>query len=122
MSTWSTDELPQRYNAAADLLDGNLEAERGDRAAVRTTDGAELTYADVARAANRAGSALRGLGVEMENRVLMAMLDSPEFAATFFGLTGLHEAVPRIVNQGIPRLIRRRGAVRVVGRGSQTRD
>jgi len=100
VSTWSTAELPQRYNAAADLLDGNLEAGRGDRAAVRTTDGAELTYKDVARAANRAGSALRGLGVEMENRVLMAMLDSPEFAATFFGTIKLG-AAPIPVNTNL---------------------
>src|SRR5205807_4050097 len=85
VSTWSTAELPQRYNAAADLLDGNLEAGRGGRLAIRATDGAEQTYGDVARAANRAGGALRDLGVEMENRVLMAMLDTPEFAATFFG-------------------------------------
>jgi benzoate-CoA ligase len=100
VSTWSTDELPERYNAASDLLDGNLEAGRGGRVAIRTTDGAELTYADVARAANRAGNALRGLGVEMENRVLMAMLDTPEFAATFFGTIKLG-AVPIPVNTNL---------------------
>jgi benzoate-CoA ligase family protein len=100
VSTWSTDELPQRYNAASDLLDGNLEAGRGDRVAVRTTDGAELTYAEVARAANRAGSALTALGVEMENRVVMAMLDTPEFAATFFGAIKVG-AVPIPVNTNL---------------------
>src|SRR2546430_16929906 len=73
--------LPRRYNAASDLLDGNLEAGRGERVAIRTTDGAVLTYSEVAAAANRAGTALRELGVEMENRVLMAVLDGPEVAA-----------------------------------------
>ena len=52
--------------------------------AIRTY-ASEWTYADMAAAANRAGNALRELGVEMENRVLMAVQDSPEFAATFFG-------------------------------------
>jgi benzoate-CoA ligase len=100
VSTWSTTELPQRYNAASDLLDGNLESGRGGRVAVRSTDGAELTYADVARSANRAGNALRDLGVEIENRVLMAMLDTPEFVATFFGTIKLG-AVPIPVNTNL---------------------
>ena len=100
VSTWSTAELPQRYNAAADLLDGNLEAGRGDQIAIRTTDGAALTYAEVAAAADRSGSALRELGVEIENRVLMALLDGPEFAATFFGAIKLG-AVPIPVNTNL---------------------
>jgi hypothetical protein len=43
-------ELPERYNAATDLLDSNLEAGHGDNIAIRTTSGTDLTYADVARA------------------------------------------------------------------------
>src|SRR5262252_7461637 len=89
-----------RYNAAVDLLDGNLEAGRGDRVAIRTTDGVNLTYAEAAAGANRAGNALRELGVEIENRVLMAMLDGPEFAATFFGAIKLG-AVPIPVNTNL---------------------
>ena len=92
--------MPGLYNAAADLLDGNLEAGRADRVAIRTTGGAELTYADVAAAANRAGNALRELGVEMENRVLLAVLDGPEFVATFFGAIKLG-AVPVPVNTNL---------------------
>ena len=100
VSTWSTAELPRRYNAAADLLDGNLEAGRGGKVAIRTTGGEELTYAEVAAAANRAGGALRGLGVEMENRVLMAVLDSVEFASAFFGSIKLG-AIPIPVNTNL---------------------
>ena len=66
-----------RYNAAVDLLDGNLEAGRGDRVAIRTTDGVDLTYAEAARAANRAGGALQDLGVEIENRVLLGCWTGP---------------------------------------------
>jgi len=100
MDSWSTSELPLRYNAAADLLDGNLEAGRGQRVAIRTADGAERTYAEVAAGADRAGRALRELGVEIENRVLMAMLDGPEFAEAFFGTIKLG-AVPVPVNTNL---------------------
>ncbi len=92
---WRTDH----YNATTDLLDGNLEQGRFDKVAIRTQVG-EWTYADVAISANRAGNAFRELGVEVENRVLMAVLDSPEFAATFFGAIKLG-AVPVPVNTNL---------------------
>ena len=76
--------LPDRYNAAVDILDGAVEAGHGAKAAIRTTAG-EWTYAEVQELANRWGSALPELGAGVEDRVLMAMLDGPEFAATFFG-------------------------------------
>src|SRR6202165_1335393 len=82
---WTTAELPPRYNAAADLLDQTLAAGRGLKVAIRTTEGVELTYAEVAAGANRFGNALGGLGVELENRVLLALLGRPEFATAFFG-------------------------------------
>jgi benzoate-CoA ligase len=91
--------LPALYNAAQDLVDGNLEQGRGDRVAIRTLEG-EWTYAQVAESVDRAGSALRALGVEMENRVLMAVLDGPEFAATFFGAIKVG-AVPIPVNTNL---------------------
>src|SRR5437764_5329637 len=78
-------DLPERYNAAADLLDRNLEEGRGGQVAIQGPGLADLTYDEVFRMSNRAGNALRDLGVQLENRVLMAVLDSPEFAATFFG-------------------------------------
>ena len=100
MSAWSTAELPLRYNAAADLLDGNLEAGRGGRVAMRTAAGVELTYAEVAAGANRMGNALREQGVEIENRVLIAALDGPEFVAAFFGAIKLG-AVPVPANTNL---------------------
>lgn len=92
-------ELPDRYNAAADLLDGNLEAGRAGKVAIRTQAG-DRTYGEVAEEANRWGNALRELGVEMENRVLMSVLDSPEFASAFFG-TIKSGAVPIPVNTNL---------------------
>jgi benzoate-CoA ligase family protein len=93
-------QIPDRYNAAADFLDGNLEAGRADKVAVRTADGMQVTYAEVAAGANRWGHAIRELGVEMENRVLMAVLDSPEFATTFWGTIKIG-AVPVPVNTNL---------------------
>jgi len=86
----------ERYNAAADLLDGNLEQGRSDKVAIRTPGG-DWTYAQVAGLANRVGNALAELGVEPENRVVLALADSPEFAATFFGAIKIG-AVPVPVN------------------------
>jgi benzoate-CoA ligase len=87
------------YNATTDLLDSNLDHGRSQKVAIRTPLG-DWTYADVAARANRAGNALRDLGVEMENRVLMAVLDSPEFAEMFFGAIKLG-AVPVPVNTNL---------------------
>lgn len=92
---WRTDH----YNAATDLLDGNLEQGRSHKVAIRTPAG-DRTYGEVAAGANRAGNAFRALGVEMENRVLMAVVDSPEFASTFFGAIKLG-AVPVPVNTNL---------------------
>jgi benzoate-CoA ligase family protein len=92
---WRTDH----YNATTDLLDGNLEQGRSHKVAIRTQAG-DWTYAEVVASANRAGNALRELGVEMEHRVLMAVLDSPEFVATFFGAIKLG-AVPVPVNTNL---------------------
>jgi benzoate-CoA ligase family protein len=92
---WRSDH----YNATTDLLDGNLEHGRSHKVAIRT-QADEWTYADVAASANRAGNAFCELGVEVENRVLMAVLDSPEFAATFFGTIKLG-AVPVPVNTNL---------------------
>jgi benzoate-CoA ligase len=92
-------DLPDRYNAATDMLDRNLEEGRAAKVAIRTADG-QWTYAQVADSANRAGNALRSLGARMENRVLMAVLDSPEFAAAFFGAIKIG-AVPVPVNTNL---------------------
>jgi benzoate-CoA ligase family protein len=77
-------DIPDTFNLASALVDAHVEAGRGDRPAIRS-QGNTYSYADVARATNRFGNALRGLGVEIEDRVAMIVLDSPEFVASFFG-------------------------------------
>jgi benzoate-CoA ligase len=98
--SWSASELPLRYNAAADFLDGNLEAGRGDSVAIRSAAGEEWTYQQVAEEANRWAGALQELGVEIENRVLLAVLDGTEFAAAFWGTIKIG-AVPVPVNTNL---------------------
>ncbi|MDD9879037.1 MAG: benzoate-CoA ligase family protein [Magnetovibrio sp.] len=72
------------YNAAADLLGRNLEAGRGERIAV--IDGAgPTTYAELDARANRFANALAGLGLEMEQRVVLCLHDTVDFPACFLG-------------------------------------
>ena len=76
--------LPEHYNASTTFIDANLDAGRGSNSAIHYGD-QTLTYADVAAMTNRTGNALRQLGVRMEERVMLLLLDSPEFVARFFG-------------------------------------
>ncbi len=76
--------IPERFNAAAFFVDRHIEQRRGDRPAVRF-EGRSLTYADIHQNVNRVGNALLDCGVENGDRVLMVLLDGPEFVETFFG-------------------------------------
>jgi benzoate-CoA ligase family protein len=91
-----TIQLPEVFNAAVEFVDRHVNAGHADRTALRY-EGDTLTYGQVAEMVNRVGNALRGLGVEMENRVLLLLYDSPEFAASFFGAMKIG-AVPVPVN------------------------
>jgi benzoate-CoA ligase len=77
-------EIPERFNAAAFFVDRHLAEGRGASTVFRY-EGRSVTYAELAVRVNRAGNMLRSLGVEMENRVLLALPDSPEFAEVFWG-------------------------------------
>jgi benzoate-CoA ligase family protein len=76
--------VPPRYNVTVDLLDRNLEAGRAGKVALRA-EGREVTYGELAATAARVAGGLHELGVEMEDRVLLLLLDSPEFAASYLG-------------------------------------
>ena len=77
-------ELQERYNASTTFIDKNLEAGRGDKTAV-LYENQTITYNDIATLVNRTGNALMKLGVQIEQRVLLLLLDCPEFIASFFG-------------------------------------
>jgi benzoate-CoA ligase len=76
--------VPALFNAATHFVDRNVSEGRGSRIAIECGD-ARITYAEVQHHVNRVGSALRGIGVRAEDRVLLLLLDGPEFVYAFFG-------------------------------------
>ncbi len=77
-------EIPRQYNAAEDLIERNLGAGRGGKAAY-IDDAGQYTYADLADRVNRFGGGLKGLGLDMESRVVIAMLDTIDWPTAFLG-------------------------------------
>src|SRR2546425_1592012 len=92
----ASEVLPAQFNVAAWFVDRNVAEGRGASPAFLFED-RTLTYADVQELVNRTGNALRELGVEMENRVLMLCLDAPEFIGSFWGAIKIG-AIPVPVN------------------------
>ena len=89
-------EVPESFNAASVFVDRHVAAGHGDRVALRWQDQV-VTYAQLAAEVNRAGNALRRLGVRPEERVLLVLWDSPEFVYSFWGALKIG-AVPVPVN------------------------
>src|SRR6266568_713405 len=88
--------IPDQFNVASAILDRNIEEGRGAKTAIYYGS-QSYTYAQVTEMANRVGNGLLALGVEMEQRIALIALDSPEFAASFFGAIKMG-AVPVPVN------------------------
>ena len=77
-------DLPQLFNAATYFVDRNVLEGRAHNVAIECGD-ERVTYQQLFERTNRAGNALRNLGVRSEERVLLLLLDSPEFLYSFFG-------------------------------------
>lgn len=77
-------EIPEQFNVAVAMVDENVSRGRGERVAVYYGD-QQYTYRDIQRSVNKMGNVLRDLGVLQEQRVLLLLLDCPEFVASFFG-------------------------------------
>jgi benzoate-CoA ligase len=93
-------EFPERFNMAEYFLYHNLEEGRTEKTCLYFED-KTFTYAEVARAANRVGNLLRELDVRVEERVLIALPDCPEFVAAWFGISRVG-AVITMVNPLLP--------------------
>lgn len=89
-------DLPARYNAASHFVDRHLGEGRGAKTAYIDRHG-RTSYAELAERVNRAGNALRGLGMEMEQRVMLCLPDTADFPALFWGAVKIG-AVPVPVN------------------------
>jgi len=92
--------FPERFNMAHYFLDARIEEGRGDHIAV-VDDNGRYTYRQVQAMANQVGNALSAMGVGVEDRVLIALFDGVEFAATFFGVLKIG-AVVTMVNPELP--------------------
>jgi benzoate-CoA ligase len=88
--------LPPQFNVATWFVDRHLAEGRAAAPALHY-EGRTLTYADVQELVNRTGNALRDLGIEAEDRVLLLCLDAPEFVGAFWGAIKIG-AVPIPVN------------------------
>jgi benzoate-CoA ligase family protein len=89
-------DLPDIYNAATTFVDEIIAKGRGGKTAIYHGD-ETFTYQDVFENVNRTGNALRELGVEIENRALLILPDSPHFAFSYFGAIKIG-AVPIAIN------------------------
>ncbi len=76
--------IPRAFNAAHDLIERNLRAGRGSKVAY-IDDSGTYTYAELAMRVNRCANALRQLGLQMEQRVLLCMHDTIDWPTAFLG-------------------------------------
>jgi benzoate-CoA ligase family protein len=76
--------IPDIFNAATAYVDANIAAGHGAQTAFFYR-AQQITYQDVFDNVNRTGNALRALGVDLEQRVALLLLDCPEFVYSFYG-------------------------------------
>jgi len=93
-------DFPERFNMADYFLYHNLEEGRENKVCLYFED-QTFTYRETIRLSNRTGNALRELGVEIEDRVLLVLPDCPEFVWTWFGSARIG-AVITMVNPLLP--------------------
>ena len=77
-------EPPEGFGIADYFLDARVREGRGDKVAL-VCDERRLTYRDVQALANRFAHVMGALGLEPEQRVLVALPDSPEYVGALFG-------------------------------------
>jgi benzoate-CoA ligase family protein len=92
--------IPEQFNAAQHFVDRHVDEGRGNKVAVLYRSQA-LTYGNVATLVNRAANAFVTNGIRRGDRVVLLLLDSPSFAAAFWGAIKLG-AVPVPLNTVLP--------------------
>jgi benzoate-CoA ligase len=76
--------LPDTFNVATHFVDRNVCEGRGRNIAIECGE-ERVTYQQLLENTNRAGNVLRDLGVRPEDRVMLILLDGPDFLYCFFG-------------------------------------
>jgi len=80
-------DIPDRLNMVTFFLDDRLEEGRGDDVAIiDASTEREVTYAGVHEGSCRVANLLRELGLSIEDRVQLLLLDTPEFVESYFGI------------------------------------
>jgi benzoate-CoA ligase family protein len=88
--------LPDQFNSATYFVDRHIQEGRGEKIAIEAGE-VHISYRQLWESVNRFGNGLRQLGVRIEERVFLLLLDTPEFAISFFGAIKIG-AVPVPVN------------------------
>ena len=78
-------EPPEQFNIADYFLDARVREGKSEALAL-LTDSRSFTYAEVQQLANRFGNLLMEIGVEPEQRVIVALPDGPDFVGALFGI------------------------------------
>src|SRR4051812_8361071 len=76
--------VPRQYNFATDILQRNLAAGRGGKAAFIDARGT-WSYGSLAQRVERFAAVLHSLGIEPERRILICLLDSVDWPTAFLG-------------------------------------
>lgn len=88
--------IPEEFNATAYFVDRHIAEGRANKVAIECGNN-RISYGLLSESVNRVGNGLKDLGVRIEERVLLLLLDTPEFAGCFFGAIKIG-AVPVPVN------------------------
>lgn len=87
MSTRGPDieiEIPEQINLTTYYLEENLTEGRGEKTVIYYQD-RQYTFNELYALTNRVGNVLKEFGVDLEERVLLVLQDSPEWVAGWFG-------------------------------------
>jgi benzoate-CoA ligase family protein len=88
--------LPDEFNAATYFIDRHVDEGRREKIAIECGE-TRVSFGQLYTRVNQLGNALRKLGVRIEERVLLLLLDTPDFAISFFAAIKIG-AVPVPVN------------------------
>ena len=80
----AVEAIPRNYNFAADILERNLAAGRGQKPAFIDPRGS-WTYGELAERVDRFGNVLRALGIRCEERILLSLVDTIDWPTAFLG-------------------------------------
>jgi len=89
-------EMPEFFNAADYFVDRNIRQGRGHKVAIYT-EHRNYTYNDVEKMVNKTANGMRDIGIRVEDRVMILMLDIPQFYAIFWASIKIG-AIPIPVN------------------------